>query len=108
MKRALTDSALRGLKPHEAPFKLADGGGLYILAMPNGANTVGTTMSSVARRRHSPWANTPLCSGGAPTSRGAIQSPSQGAKTDVQTNTLRPQGADQRSALSPAGPAGNL
>ena len=37
MKRALTDSALRGLKPHEAPFKLADGGGLYILAMPNGA-----------------------------------------------------------------------
>jgi integrase len=37
MKQVLTDSALRGLKPREAPFKLTDGGGLYVLVMPNGA-----------------------------------------------------------------------
>jgi integrase len=37
MKQILTDSALRGLKPREAPFKVTDGGGLYVLVMPNGA-----------------------------------------------------------------------
>jgi integrase len=37
MKQVLTDSALRGLKPREASFKVTDGGGLYILVMPNGA-----------------------------------------------------------------------
>jgi integrase len=37
MKQVLTDSALRGLKPREAPFKLTDGGGLCVLVMPNGA-----------------------------------------------------------------------
>jgi Arm DNA-binding domain len=37
MKQVLTDSALRGLKPREAAFKVTDGGGLYVLVMPNGA-----------------------------------------------------------------------
>jgi len=37
MKQVLTDSALRGLRPREAPFKVTDGGGLYVLVMPNGA-----------------------------------------------------------------------
>jgi hypothetical protein len=37
MKQLLTDSALRGLKPGETPFKMTDGGGLYVLVMPNGA-----------------------------------------------------------------------
>lgn len=37
MKLVLTDSTLRGVKPREAPFKLTDGGGLYVQVMPNGA-----------------------------------------------------------------------
>jgi len=34
---ALTDVAIRGLKPSDKPFKVADGGGLFILVQPNGA-----------------------------------------------------------------------
>jgi integrase len=33
----LTHPALRGAKPHEKPYKLGDGGGLYLLVNPNGA-----------------------------------------------------------------------
>jgi integrase len=33
----LTDSAIRGAKPREKPYKLSDGGGLYVLINPNGA-----------------------------------------------------------------------
>jgi integrase len=32
----LTDPALRKLKPQDKPFKLADGGGLFLLVQPNG------------------------------------------------------------------------
>jgi hypothetical protein len=34
---ALTDTGLRSVKPRAAPFKLADGGGLYALIRPNGS-----------------------------------------------------------------------
>ncbi len=33
----LTDTAIRRAKPRERPYKLADGGGLYLLVNPNGA-----------------------------------------------------------------------
>lgn len=33
----LTDTAIRGLKAREKPFKLSDGGGLHLLVQPNGA-----------------------------------------------------------------------
>jgi len=33
----LTDKAVRALTPRERPFKVGDGGGLYLLVMPNGA-----------------------------------------------------------------------
>ena len=33
----LTDLKVRNAKPKERPYKLADGGGLYLLVMPNGA-----------------------------------------------------------------------
>jgi len=33
----LTDSAIRGAKPREKPYKLTDGGGLYLQVRPNGA-----------------------------------------------------------------------
>jgi len=33
----LTHSALRAAKPHDKPYKLGDGGGLYLLVSPNGA-----------------------------------------------------------------------
>ncbi len=34
---ALTDAALRSVKPRAVPFKLADGGGLHALINPNGS-----------------------------------------------------------------------
>jgi hypothetical protein len=37
MRQVLTDSALRGLKPRATPFKVTDGGGLYVLVTPSGA-----------------------------------------------------------------------
>ncbi|WP_222615676.1 Arm DNA-binding domain-containing protein [Dyella telluris] len=33
----LTDTAIRKAKPSTKPFKLADGGGLYLLVKPDGA-----------------------------------------------------------------------
>jgi hypothetical protein len=33
---ALTDAAIRNAKPAAKPFKLADGGGLYLLTQPSG------------------------------------------------------------------------
>ncbi len=33
----LTDTAIRSAKPREKPYKLADGGGLYLLINPNGS-----------------------------------------------------------------------
>ena len=33
----LTDAKVRNAKPQEAPYKLADGGGLFLLVRPNGA-----------------------------------------------------------------------
>ena len=33
----LTDVQVRGAKPREKPFKLADGDGLYLLVQPNGS-----------------------------------------------------------------------
>jgi len=33
----ITDTAIRGKKPREKPFKLSDSGGLYLLVQPNGA-----------------------------------------------------------------------
>lgn len=33
----LTDSKLRGLKPREKPYKVSDGGGMYIEVRPNGS-----------------------------------------------------------------------
>ncbi len=33
----LTHPVLRATKPHEKPYKLGDGGGLYLLVNPNGA-----------------------------------------------------------------------
>lgn len=35
--RALSDAKVRNAKPTEKPFKLADGGGLFLLVQPNGA-----------------------------------------------------------------------
>ncbi len=37
MKRALNPSTLKHTKPKAAPFKLADGGGMYLLINPSGA-----------------------------------------------------------------------
>ena len=34
---ALTDAAVRSVKPKETPFKIADSGGLYLLVMPQGS-----------------------------------------------------------------------
>jgi len=33
----LTDTAIRNIKPQEKPFKLSDGGGLYLFVTPRGA-----------------------------------------------------------------------
>ena len=33
----LTNTALRAAKPKEKPYKLSDGGGLYLLVNPNGS-----------------------------------------------------------------------
>ena len=33
----LTDTAVRNAKPREKPFKLTDGGGLYVFVNPNGS-----------------------------------------------------------------------
>ena len=33
----LTDTQLRNVKPREKPFKLADGGGLYLMVTPQGS-----------------------------------------------------------------------
>lgn len=33
----LTDSKLRSLKPREKPYKISDGGGMYVEVRPNGA-----------------------------------------------------------------------
>jgi hypothetical protein len=33
----LTQSALRAAKPTQKPYKLSDGGGLYLLVNPSGA-----------------------------------------------------------------------
>ncbi|MGE0022875.1 MAG: tyrosine-type recombinase/integrase [Hyphomicrobium sp.] len=33
----LTDTAIRNTKPRPAPFKISDGGGLYLLVQPNGS-----------------------------------------------------------------------
>lgn len=33
----LTDTAIRNAKPHDRPYKLADGGGLYLLVNPTGS-----------------------------------------------------------------------
>lgn len=35
--RSLSDAKVRNAKPAEKPFKLADGGGLFVLVQPNGA-----------------------------------------------------------------------
>lgn len=37
MKRKLTDTAAKNAKPKDKPFKLFDGGGLYLLVKPNGS-----------------------------------------------------------------------
>ena len=37
MKRSITSSTLKHLKPKDAPYKLSDGGGLYLLVKPSGA-----------------------------------------------------------------------
>src|SRR5690242_9683531 len=34
---SLTDISVRKAKPRDAPYKLADGGGLYLLVRPDGA-----------------------------------------------------------------------
>jgi hypothetical protein len=33
----LSDTAIRGAKPSAKPYKLADGGGLFVLVNPNGS-----------------------------------------------------------------------
>ncbi len=33
----LTDTAVRNAKPREKPYKLTDGGGLYVIVNPNGS-----------------------------------------------------------------------
>jgi hypothetical protein len=35
-KMSLTDTAVRNLKPSDKPYKLADGGGMYLHVTPNG------------------------------------------------------------------------
>jgi hypothetical protein len=57
MKQVLTDSALRGLKSREVPFKLTDGGGLYVLVMPNGAKYWRYNYVLCGKAK-TPWANT--------------------------------------------------
>jgi len=37
MLNRLTDAQVRGAKPRDRPYKLADGGGLHLLVMPSGA-----------------------------------------------------------------------
>src|SRR3954471_5843639 len=34
---ALTDTRIRNAKPKSKPYKVSDGGGMYLLAMPDGA-----------------------------------------------------------------------
>ena len=36
MPKKLTDTAIRTAKPKEKPYKIADGGGLYVLVNPGG------------------------------------------------------------------------
>ena len=36
MSKKLTDTAIRTAKPKEKPYKIADGGGLYVLINPGG------------------------------------------------------------------------
>ena len=38
MPQKLTDAAIRTAKPRQKPYKLADGGGLYIEVAPGGGN----------------------------------------------------------------------
>src|SRR5437867_10292137 len=37
MKYVLTDTAIKKAKPRAAPYKISDGGGLYLLVSPTGA-----------------------------------------------------------------------
>jgi hypothetical protein len=45
---ALTDTAIRNVKPKERPFKLADGNGLYLFVTPR--NVSEKLLILVARR----------------------------------------------------------
>jgi hypothetical protein len=37
MKRNLNDTAVKNAKPKDKPYKMTDGGGLYLLVKPNGS-----------------------------------------------------------------------
>jgi hypothetical protein len=46
----LSDVAIRKAKPAAKPYKLADGGGLYLLLNPIGSNAVALEVSRCRRR----------------------------------------------------------
>ena len=46
-KDLLTDAKLRASKPAEKPFKLSDGGGLFLLVQPGGASLAQTWVSAI-------------------------------------------------------------
>ena len=52
---ALTDVAIRNAKPGAKAIKLADGGGMFLLVTPAGANSGGSSIGRWARKAAGDW-----------------------------------------------------
>ncbi len=55
----LTDTALRNAKPQTKPYKLADGGGLFLLVQPSGVSGGAISIVMEVRKSCWRWASTP-------------------------------------------------
>lgn len=55
MPQKLTDTAIRTAKPKEKPWKLTDGGGLYVLVSPTGESSGGSSIATAERKSSLPW-----------------------------------------------------
>ena len=58
---ALTDTRIRNAKPKPKPYKLSDGGGMYLLIMPSGARYWRWTIGSPESAAPSHSVSIPKC-----------------------------------------------
>lgn len=56
MPQKLTDTAVKMAKPKEKPWKLTDGGELYVLVSPTGGSSGVSSIVSEERKNALPWA----------------------------------------------------